>query len=146
MELVKNIFFNTDVLTPNAKIKLYYTGKFFEDDSKTVSLHYCFNDDWENYTNVEMEKTELGYQAELEITGDKSFNISFFNEKNEWDNNDSLNYDFPIEEAEFALISLDKLLFHLKDNRLAHNKRQLLLIMTLGPPNIINIFDVIDQI
>ena len=54
-----------------------------------------------------MQKSELGYQAEIELDNNKELNICFFNEKDEWDNNDSLNYDFPIEEAEFALISLD---------------------------------------
>lgn len=29
MELVKNIFFNTDKLVENSKIKISYTGKFF---------------------------------------------------------------------------------------------------------------------
>ena len=32
MELVKNIFFNTDKLTPNSNIKISYTGKFFQDN------------------------------------------------------------------------------------------------------------------
>ncbi len=34
MELVKNIFFNTDRLTPNTVVKISYTGKFFQDDSQ----------------------------------------------------------------------------------------------------------------
>ena len=29
MELVKNIFFNTDKLIENSKVKISYTGKFF---------------------------------------------------------------------------------------------------------------------
>ncbi len=34
MELVKNIFFNTDKLTPFIKVKISYTGKFFDNDSR----------------------------------------------------------------------------------------------------------------
>ena len=67
MELVKNIFFNTDKLTPYIKVKITYAGKFFEDKSKEVFLHYSFNNDWENTKDIKMEKSELGYQAEIEI-------------------------------------------------------------------------------
>ena len=40
MELVKNIFFNTDRLTPNTNVKISYIGKFFQDESKQVYIHY----------------------------------------------------------------------------------------------------------
>ena len=30
MELTKNIFFNTDKLTENSKVKISYTGEFFQ--------------------------------------------------------------------------------------------------------------------
>ena len=107
MELFKNIFFNTDKLTPYSTIKITYAGKLFEEKSKEIYLHYVFNRNWEKATDIKMQKSELGYQAEIELDNNKELNICFFNEKNEWDNNDALNYDFPIEEAEFALISLD---------------------------------------
>ena len=106
MELVKNIFFNTDKLTPYIKVKITYAGKFFEAKSKEVFLHYSFNDNWENAKDIKMEKSELGYQAEIDLNNNKTLNICFFNENDEWDNNSSNNYNFPIEEAEFSLIVL----------------------------------------
>ena len=33
MELTKNIFFNTDKLIENSKVKISYTGTFFQNDS-----------------------------------------------------------------------------------------------------------------
>ena len=108
MELFENIFFNTDKLTPYITVKITYAGKFFEDKSKEVFLHYGFNNNWEKAKDIKMEKSDLGYQAEIQLNNDKKLNICFFNEKNEWDNNDSNNYNFPIEEAEFSLISLDE--------------------------------------
>ena len=42
MELCKNIFFNTDKLIENQKIKVSYTGKFFTDTCKEVYIHYGF--------------------------------------------------------------------------------------------------------
>ena len=60
-----------------------------------------------------MEKTELGFQAEIELTESETFNFCFRNSNNEWDNNNCENYIFPIEKLQVALIlkddsSLDK--------------------------------------
>ena len=67
MELVKNIFFNTDKLVENSKVKISYTGKLFEENSKNVYLHYGYGINWDNISDVEMTKSELGYQAEIEL-------------------------------------------------------------------------------
>ena len=56
MELVKNIFFNTDKLTPNSTVKISYTGKFFQDKSEEVYIHYGFGNNWENLTDTKMER------------------------------------------------------------------------------------------
>ena len=108
MELVKNIFFNTDKLTKNSKVKISYTGKFFQDDSKNVFMHYGFGNNWENLTDIEMEKTDLGFQAEIELLDDSTFNFCFKNDKDEWDNNDNQNYIFELEDQDLSLILLDE--------------------------------------
>ena len=56
MELVKNLFFNTDRLTAYSTIKISYTGKFFQDNSKNVFIHYGFGNDWTNLVEIEMVK------------------------------------------------------------------------------------------
>ena len=63
MELTKNIFFNTDKLVENSKVKISYTGKFFQDGSEDVYLHYGFGMNWDNLNDIKMEKTELGFQC-----------------------------------------------------------------------------------
>ena len=50
-----------------------------------------------------MVKTELGFQAEIELQDFESFNFCFRNEINKWDNNDGKNYIFPIEKISTAL-------------------------------------------
>lgn len=97
MELLKNIFFNTDKLIQNSTVKLSYTGKFFEDNSEEVFIHYGFGQDWDNLSEIKMEKTELGFQTEITLLENDTFNFCFRNEKNEWDNNDSQNYVFELE-------------------------------------------------
>ena len=98
MELVKNIFFNTDKLIENSRVKISYTGKFFQDNSQEVTIHYGFGNNWENLHDEKMVKTELGFQIEADLGEFDTFNFCFCNEKNEWDNNNGTNYSFLIEK------------------------------------------------
>lgn len=106
MELVKNIFFNTDRLVPNSTVKISYTGKFFQDASTNVYIHYGFGSDWEGVVDAEMTKTDLGFQIEVDLLDKETFNFCIKNEKGEWDNNDDANYIFKIERPEMGLIVL----------------------------------------
>ncbi len=107
MELVKNIFFNTDKLIENSSVKISYTGKFFQDGSEKVYAHYGFGDQWNNVNEIEMEKTELGFQAEIELGEGPTFNLVFKNENGEWDNNNYQNYTFNLEKPSTELVVLD---------------------------------------
>ena len=108
MELVKNIFFNTDKLTAGNTVKISYTGKFFQDHSKQVFIRYGFGPDWENSTDAEMVKTELGFQIEIELLDKGTFNFCVKNENDEWDNNNEENYIFAIEHPEMSLMVIDE--------------------------------------
>ena len=109
MELVKNIFFNTDRLTANSTVKISYTGKFFQDGSTNVYIKYGFGNEWENLVETEMTKSELGFQIEVNLINKDTFNFCVRNEKDEWDNNEGNNYVFSIEHPETALIVLEDL-------------------------------------
>ena len=98
MELVKNIFFNTDKLVENTKVKISYTGVLFQANSEEVFLHFGFGENW--------EQTELGFQAEIELVESPLLNFCFKNENDEWDNNNNQNYIFPIEKIELSLVPL----------------------------------------
>ena len=107
MELTKNIFFNTDKLVENSKVKISYTGTFFQNNSEKVFFHYGFGENWDNGKDVVMEKTELGFQTEVELGSGETFNFCFFNQDGEWDNNFGNNYTFKIEKAPVELVVLD---------------------------------------
>ena len=107
MELTKNIFFNTDKLVENSKVKISYIGKLYQDASTEVSIHYGFGINWDNVNDIEMEKTELGFQTEINLLEGENFGLCFKNEKNEWDNNEGKNYVFPLEKVSQELIVLD---------------------------------------
>ena len=65
MELTKNIFFNTDKLVENSKVKISYTGQLFQDASKEVFIHYGFGLNWDSLNDIQMEKTDLGFETEV---------------------------------------------------------------------------------
>ena len=108
MELVKNVFFNTDKLVENTKVKISYVGVLFQGNSEEVYIHYGFGPNWNNVNEVKMEKTELGFQAEIDLLSGDTLNFCFRNSKNEWDNNGGQNYVFPIEKVELALVVKEK--------------------------------------
>ena len=118
MELVKNVFFNTDKLVENAKVKISYVGKLFQENSSEVYLHYGFGSNWDNVNEIKMEKTELGFQAEIELLSSDTLNFCFRNSNNEWDNNENANYIFPIEKVELALVVQEQ-----NDNEIVEHRR-----------------------
>lgn len=107
MELTKNIFFNTDKLVENSKVKISYIGQLFQDASQEVSIHYGFGLNWNDIHDIKMEKTDLGFQAEIELGEGETFNFCFKNENGCWDNNDGQNYIFPLEKVQNELIALE---------------------------------------
>lgn len=126
MELVKNIFFNTDRLTSGSTVKISYTGKFFQDHSTDVYISYTFGDNWTDKDEEPMVKTELGFQIEISIPETNTFSFCFKNEKNEWDNNEGSNYVFEIEHPELALVVVEeKPIRHLRKSYLYSKKIKL---------------------
>lgn len=107
MELSKNIFFNTDKLVPNTTVKISYTGNLFQNGSEEVYIHFGFGLLWENVSEIKMLKTELGFQAEIELQDFESLNFCFRNENDAWDNNNGENYIFPIEKVDTSLVLVE---------------------------------------
>ncbi len=98
MELIKDVYFNTDKLIENTKVKISYTGMFYERDNDKVYLHYGYGENWNDVNELEMTKTDLGYQVELDLPSTDTLNFCFKNQDNEWDNNFGENYIFNIEK------------------------------------------------
>ena len=110
MELTKNIFFNTDKLIENSIVKISYTGKLFQEGSEEVNIHYGFGLSWDKLNEIKMTKTELGFQAEIELPSAEynTFNFCFNNGNGAWDNNNCQNYVFLIEKLPQELIEISQ--------------------------------------
>ena len=104
MELSKNIFFNTDKLVENTDIKISYTGSLYQNDAEEVFLHYGFDNEWKDLSEIKMEKTDLGFQAEISLPSYQTLNLCFRDDNGNWDNNENANYIFNISPAETSLI------------------------------------------
>ena len=91
----------------NSRVKISYTGKLFQENSEKVYLHYGFGTNWDNVAETLMTKSDLGFQAEIELISADTLNFCFRNDNDEWDNNNSENYIFPIEKVELALVVAD---------------------------------------
>ena len=109
MELSKNIFFNTDRLVQNSKVKVSYSGTLFQAGTEDVFIHYGFDNDWKDLNELQMVKTDLGFQAEIELPAYDTFNFCFRDGDNIWDNNETANYVFNIEKCEMALAIREEL-------------------------------------
>ena len=109
MELSKNIFFNTDKLVQNSKVKISYSGTLYQANAEEVFIHYGFDNDWKEITEIKMEKTDLGFQAEIDLPEYDTFNFCFRDSENNWDNNETANYVFDIEKSEVALVIKEEL-------------------------------------
>ena len=107
MELIKNVFFNTDKLIEKDNVKISYLGELFQNGSEEVTLHLGYGDDWKNSQDIKMEKSDFGFQCKIDGLGAKTLNFCFKNEKNQWDNNGGQNYSYPIEKATQELTSTD---------------------------------------
>ena len=109
MELSKNIFFNTDKLIQNTDVKISYTGSLFQNEAEEVFLHYGFDNEWKDLNEIKMEKTDLGFQAEIKLPEYNTLNFCFRDGNNNWDNNNYENYIFNIEKSETALVVREEL-------------------------------------
>lgn len=104
MELLKNIFFNTDKLIEGSSVKISYTGSLYTENTTDVYLHYGYDNEWKELNEIKMEKTDLGYQAELVLLPFHTLNLCFRDNNSNWDNNNNANYIFDISPAKTDLI------------------------------------------
>ena len=105
-------------LIKNQPVKITYSGFLFEKGSETVSIVYGFGSHWEHTGETQMEKTENGFTAEINLIDYSLFNFCFKNSNNEWDNNYGGNYVYEVKELEVepAFILNENVIVEILDN------------------------------
>lgn len=77
---------------------------YFKIMQKKYTYIIGFGQNWDNVSDIKMEKTDIGFQAEITLNNADSLNFCFNDGKEAWDNNDNQNYTFAIEELPTALL------------------------------------------
>ncbi len=103
MELNRNIFFSNDKIVENSKTKISYCGTLFLNGAERVFIHYGYGLLWSDVSEIEMTKTDVGYEVEIDIPNTDLFNCCFKDDKSNWDNNEGHNYSFVVEKNELVI-------------------------------------------
>jgi len=73
-------------------VKIIYFGQLYKTNSQNVEIVYGIGKSWKNQGRLEMQRTEQGFEVQIEIEFSDTFYFCFTDENNCWDNNNRENY------------------------------------------------------
>ena len=77
----------------NNELYINYFGKLYKDNSKNVGIRFGYTNNWDNSNEKSMTKTDRGFETTINLLPNYDvINFCFFNEKAEWDNNNTTNF------------------------------------------------------
>lgn len=97
MEFSTDIKFSSDLIE-NKNTTITYSGYLYKINSSSLKIVYGFGDNWMYTQEKEMEKTDHGFVATIQMLNFEKFNFCFKNPNNEWDNNYNSNFTAPISK------------------------------------------------
>lgn len=94
---------NGVVIKPNVIAKgeeaiVQYNGLLYKSGADSVYMHTGFGKNWQDSRDIQMRRTQDGFEAQIPITSTGSLNMVFKDSANNWDNNCSANYSFEIQD------------------------------------------------
>ncbi len=94
---------NGVVIKPNVIAKgddatVIYNGLLCNSGADTVYLHAGYGNSWDNTKDIKMTKTYDGFEAKVPVTSQQQLNMAFKDSANNWDNNNTNNYTFEVQE------------------------------------------------
>lgn len=78
------------------RLKINYNGLLAQAGAENVYLHSGYGSDWSNSSYIQMQKTQDGFSAELEVLEGHTLELCFKDSADNWDNNSGNNYLFNI--------------------------------------------------
>lgn len=100
MNFTKEITLNKDKVYENSELTIKYTGKLYQNNSEKTFISYGYGNLWDNKNEIELQKTEDGLTATINIKTGTDLQFCFHDDNNSWDNNNSQNYILPILKQE----------------------------------------------
>lgn len=96
---------NGVVITPNVLVKgdkasVVYKGILKDSGADTVYMHVGYGDNWDNQEDIEMKRTDEGFESTLPIISDQQLKLAFKDCANNWDNNSRRNYTFEVQSRQ----------------------------------------------
>lgn len=108
MPIEETVYFDTDKLVEGRTAKLTYKGQLVTNDAEEIYVHYGFGLLWENLQETKLNKIDDNtYEAEINMLNNDSINFCFRDDKNNWDNNETQNYSFPITKEEVTIAKVE---------------------------------------
>ncbi len=74
------------------RLVITYNGLLAQSGAETIYLHSGYGSIWSNSSYIQMQKTQDGFSAELEILEGDTLEICFKDSADNWDNNSGNNY------------------------------------------------------
>lgn len=89
-------------ITLGEEITILYYGLLPSSGADEIYLHYGYGnaDNWNQVTDVRMEKTDRGFAKKIQIENPSRLNFCFKDSANNWDNNNGLNWSFEIHNGD----------------------------------------------
>lgn len=104
MENTKEIIFDKDILIKNSTVKLIYSGFLVNSEPEKIYIKYCFDNNWSNFFEKELYKTDDGYEISIELGNNTCINMCFKDSNDTWDNNNFNDYIFQIKTENTDLV------------------------------------------
>ena len=79
-------------------VAIRYNGPLTSTEAKEIFLHYSFGkpDNWSKAVDLNLNKTDHGWEASLPMDKNKQLNFCFKDSSNNWDNNNGVNWTYRI--------------------------------------------------
>jgi len=93
---------NGVIVTPNViadgdNVTVTYKGLLYNSGANHVYMHVGYGDNWDNVSDIKMEKTSNGFVAKIPVKGHEQLNMAFKDCAGNWDNNSGRNYRFEVQ-------------------------------------------------
>ena len=111
------VYFDTEKLIEGRTVKLIYKSQLATPETNEIYVHYGFGLLWDNLQEAKLDKVDDGcYETEISLDCADSISFCFRDDKNNWDNNETKNYnEFLNLDLKLNITDIDKYILELSE-------------------------------